>query len=253
MRRKTPSYKKSISFDRFFTVIRSITIRYHFSLFLSAYFVFLARSAAMSAASGPGLSEVDTAEVTVERSDQDRETIYRIFSGDCVVEWILRDFEKGVIKHASRCAVPLAEQLPLLKKICAEFFSRKENAQAFRILFWGTLEPERKPSSLEMPFRLALAARQSPGWDAIKGKPKNGDINRFVRDLANRERIYPELKELFAHFQKSVTLAVVEKVRVQRAGDLPFYDRLKQHGVQAADRLPFDCMAWFSVSSFSQE
>jgi hypothetical protein len=43
----------------------------------------------------------------------------------------------------------------------------------------------------------------------------------------------------------------VEKVRVLEAGKLPFYDQLKQKGVAATDRLPFDCMAWFSLSALS--
>ena len=80
------------------------------------------------------------------------------------------------------------------------------------------------------------------------GKPKKGDINRFVKDLANREMIYPELKELFDGFNRSIRLSTVEKVRVQEAGQLPFFDQLQQQGIQAGDRLPFDCLVWFSVS-----
>jgi hypothetical protein len=37
------------------------------------------------------------------------------------------------------------------------------------------------------------------------------------------------------------------------AGKLPFFDALTMHGVQAKDRLPFDCQAWFSVSSPQQQ
>jgi hypothetical protein len=44
----------------------------------------------------------------------------------------------------------------------------------------------------------------------------------------------------------------VEKVRVLEAEKLPFYARLKQKGVTPADRLPFDSMAWFSISPLSQ-
>ena len=132
------------------------------------------------------------------------------------------------------------------------FFGHDKNAQAFRTLFWGGLEAERKPASQELPLRLALAAYQSPGWDVKKGKPKNGDINGFIKNLADREPIYPELKELFRRFDRHITLASVEKVRVLEAEKLPFYGQLKQKGVTAADRLPFDCMAWFSISALSQ-
>ena len=82
-----------------------------------------------------------------------------------------------------------------------------------------------------------------------KGRPKNGDINGFVKDLANRQMIYPELKELFEGFHKSITFSCAEKVLVLEAGKLPFFDQLKPHGIKASDRLPFDCMAWFSVSA----
>jgi hypothetical protein len=60
--------------------------------------------------------------------------------------------------------------------------------------------------------------------------------------------IYPELKELFERFQRTIRFSCAEKVLVTEAAKLPFYDQLKQRGVKASDKLPFDCMAWFSVS-----
>jgi hypothetical protein len=65
--------------------------------------------------------------------------------------------------------------------------------------------------------------------------------------------IYPELKELFARFHKSITFSCAEKVLVQKAGELPFYEQLQQQGVKAADKLPFDCMTWFSIAAVSQK
>lgn len=50
-------------------------------------------------------------------------------------------------------------------------------------------------------------------------------------------------------FRRDIRLAHVEKVRVQEAGKLPFYGLIKHKGIGAADRLPFDCMAWFAVSA----
>ena len=192
-------------------------------------------------------SAEETAKVVVEFSALDKTTTYRIVSGDCTIEWIVRDSEKHVVKHRSQCAAPLKRQLPLLTKICTEFFSNDMNAQTFRTLFWGGLEPEMKPASLELSLRLALAAFQSPGWDVKRGKPRKEDINRFVRDLANREMIYPELRDLFEGVGRGITLRTVEKVRVAKAGQLPFFDQLQQQGIKAGDRLPFDCMAWFSI------
>jgi len=139
--------------------------------------------------------------------------------------------------------------IPLLEKICAEFFSKDKNAQAFRTLFWGRLEPDTPNGSRELSLRLALAAYKSPGWDTKKGKPKNGDINGFVKDLANKEMIYPELKKLFERFHKSIKFSCAEKVLVLKTDKLPFYEQLKQQGVKAADKLPFDCMTWFTIAA----
>lgn len=192
----------------------------------------------------------DAAGVSVAASALENATRYTITRGNCSITWTAYSSElnKGVVKHSSQCLEPLSSQLPFLTEICRDFLERDLNAAAFHTLFWGGLVPERGPASLEMPLRLALAAYRSPEWDAKKGKPRKGDINRFVKDLANRELIYPELKELFARFQRSITLASVEKVRVLEAKKLPFYDQLRQQGVQAEDKLPFDCMVWFSVS-----
>jgi hypothetical protein len=186
----------------------------------------------------------------VEVNELDNATHYRTSRGDCAITWIAyhAELNKGVVKHRSQCPEPLSSQLPMLTAICEAFLNRDRNAPAFRTLFWGGLVPESSPASLEMPLRLALAAYKSPGWDAKNGRPKNGDINGYVKDLANRELIYPELKELFRGFHRAITLSAVEKVRVLEARKLPFYDQLRKQGIKAADKLPFDCMAWFSVS-----
>jgi hypothetical protein len=187
--------------------------------------------------------------VVVEHSSDWNATIYKISDRNCTIEWIARNAEIGVIKHSAECALPLAEQMPLLEKICSEFFSKDKNAQAFRTLFWGRLEPDVPNGSREISLRLALAAYKSSGWDAKRGKAKNGDINGFVKDLANKEMIYPELKKMFERFNRNIKFSCAEKVLVQRADKLPFYEQLKQQGVKAGDKLPFDCMTWFSVSS----
>jgi len=196
-------------------------------------------------------SEQNSSAVTVKYSDLDNATIYSISSKDCAIEWIARNSEIGVIKHLAKCTtVPLSQQLPLLARICTEFYSKDKNSQSFRTLFWGRLTPdESKPALQELSLRIALAAHKSPGWDVKRGKPKKGDINAFVRDLANAEMIYPELKELFERFQKKITFSCAEKVLVAKAGKLPFFDQLNLHGIKASDRLPFDCMTWFSVSA----
>ncbi|MFH1977111.1 MAG: hypothetical protein ABIJ52_16435 [Pseudomonadota bacterium] len=222
-----------------------------FSLVMGACFVLFACPTVLGDNSGLNTlsqnSEQNLSTVTV--NNVDNTVIYSISAGDCTIEWIARNSEIGVIKHRTRCTVPLSQQLPLLTQICTEFFSKDKNTKEFRTLFWGRLTPDgSRSSSQELSLRLALAAHKSPGWDVKRGKPKNGDINGFVKDLANRANIYPELKELFERFHKSIKFSCAEKVLVSKAEKLPFFDQLKQHGIKASDKLPFDCLTWFSIS-----
>jgi len=196
--------------------------------------------------------ECRTAEVMVERNADYAETTYSISCKNCRIEWIARDAEVGVVKLWSQCSLPLSEQMPLLNRIYDQFLRSDRNARALRTLFMGEIDPDAETGSREMSIRLALAAHKSSGWDARKGEAKNGDINGFVKDLANREMIYSELKELFARFQQNVKISCVEKVLVQEAGKLPHFDHLKKHGVQASDKLPFDCMTWFMISALQE-
>jgi len=244
-------------FGRSKSVLRKTQQRSLFSLILAACFVLLVCSSGLGnnteSNTQPQPAEQNTAKVIVEHSSQWNATIYKISNGDCTIEWIARNSEIGVIKHSAECTLPLAEQIPLLEKICAEFFGKDKNAQTFRTLYWGRLEPDIPNGSRELSLRLALAAYKSPGWDTKKGKPKKGDINGFVKDLANREMIYPELKELFGRFHKSIKFSCAEKVLVLKAEKLPFCEQLKQQGVKATDKLPFDCMTWYSVAAVSQQ
>ncbi len=193
--------------------------------------------------------------VAVEQSPYHDAEIYGISDRDCTIKWHVysTDLNKGVIKHWSRCGAPLSEQVPWLSAIFGEIVRRDANAAAFRTLFWGGLMPEQGPSAMELPVRLALAAFRSTGWDAKRGKPRNGDLNGFVRNLANEADIYPEIKSLFQPFSRAVTIASVEKVRVLPAGKLPFRDALVKLGVGPKDKLPFDCLLWFRVTATDKD
>jgi hypothetical protein len=257
MQQKNTCPAARLSFSRMAKALHSVKQRCLFALMTAAGFVLLFCTPGMGGSDGPAApprpAGSDTAEVAIELSSQWNATIYKISAKDCTIEWIARNAEPGVIKHSAECTVLLSEQIPLLEKICKQFFSKDKNAQAFRTLFWGRLEPDIPNGSGELSLRLALAAHKSPGWDAKRGKPKNGDINGFVKDLANSDMIYPELKELFERFYKSIKFSCAEKVLVLKAGNLPFYQQLQQQGVKAAEKLPFDCMAWFSISAGSQK
>ena len=222
-----------------------------FSILLSACFVLLicgvGQPQTRASVIDPVLSANTSPQVSVERSESDHATVYSVTSGECTIQWIVRDNEKHVIKHWSQCAAPVAEQLPLVTQLAVAFFSADENTQASR-LFWGRLVSEDETRSSELSCRLALAAHAFPGWDAKKGRAKNGDDNGVVKHLGNSAMIYPELKALFERFHKSMKIAYVEKVCVMKAKQLPFFDQLKQQSVKADEKLPFDCMTWFSIT-----
>jgi len=187
-------------------------------------------------------AESTPSEVIIERSTDDNATTYYISHKDCRIEWIARDAEVGVVKLWSQCALPLSEQMLLITRIYTEFLRTDKNARALHMLFLGEIDPDTATGPRDMSIRLALAAHKSPEWDAQRGEARNGDINGFVKDLANREMIYPELKELFGRVHQSIKVSCVEKVLVQRAEILPYFDQLKKRGVKASDKLPFDCM-----------
>jgi len=224
---------------------------------LSIYFLLLVFSGGRGNCAEPNIKSLplgkDDAIMVVKHDISDNETVYSISSKDCTIKLIARNSEIGVIKQWSQCTALLADQIPLLTKIYAEFFSKDKNAQIFRTLFWGRLELDNPNVLRELSLRLALASHKSPGWDGKRGRPKNGDINGFVKELANRAMIYPELKELFEGFHKRIQFSCAEKVLVLKAEKLPFFDQLKRQGVKGSDRLPFDCMAWFSVSAIIEK
>ena len=186
--------------------------------------------------------------VEVVRDTAFDETTYRSTAGGCSVAWTVRAVEPQVVIQRRRCGASLAAQLPLMQAVGEAFFRQDPHAAVFRTLFWGRLAPdETRAGPQEMACRLALAAHRSADWDARQGRPLRGDLNGFVRQLANAAPIYPELADLFGRFNCQIEFASAEKVLVMRADKLPFYDRLKGAGVAAAERLPFDCLTWFSV------
>jgi hypothetical protein len=87
------------------------------------------------------------------------------------------------------------------------------------------------PIDWTLSERLTLAAGKSPLWDRVKGRPRSGHENKFVKEIANQAMIYPELKEMFARHGYEIEVSAVEKV---------FID--------PQTKLPYDCLTWFSLS-----
>jgi hypothetical protein len=202
----------------------------------------------------PEVRETNQDDVAVERNSELRETQYSIAAGDCRIVWTVFDTElnRGVIRHRANCSLALSEQAPLVEKLLRKVISANGGATEFRTLDWGRLYPD-GPKDETMAVRLALAAMRSADWDAAKGLPRNGDINRWARKVANDASIYQELRPVFLPSGLEIQLTAVEKVLVLQAGELPFYEDLRVNGVRAEDRVPFDFQAWFSLRTVGTE
>jgi hypothetical protein len=188
-------------------------------------------------------------EVTVEHRPDLGETRYSIAAEACRIWWTVyaTELNRGVIHQRAACGLPLAEQVPLISKLLHRVIESDAEAARFRTLSWGRLYPD-PPRDSTLAARLALAAKRSAQWDPVRGVSKTGDVNGFIRQLAQEASIYEELRPLFRASGLEIRLAAVEKVLVLPAGRLDFFATLRAAGVQTRDKVPFDCIAWFSIT-----
>lgn len=191
--------------------------------------------------------------VQVERDAAARQTRYTITTRNCKICWTEYESEtnNGVIRHRSDCGLAPGGQAPLIAKLLARVVKTSAEAARFRTLSWGRLHPDGARDAT-MAVRLALAARRSAEWDAVRGAPRGGDINAWARNLSNDAMIYEELRSVFREAGLEIRLSGVEKVLVLEARRLPFHERLREGGAQPGDKLPFDFQAWFSVRPASR-
>jgi hypothetical protein len=189
------------------------------------------------------------ATVTVTFDTESRETTYTATSGACRVDWILSGFEinRGVVRHRSRCGLPLPQQIPLISAVMDRVLAEARGADEPRTLFWGRLCPDGQ-QDYTLSMRLALAAKRSKLWDATRGRPRTGNVNLLVRQLANDAQIYGELRAMFRNRGLDIQVAAVEKVLISPAGQLPFFVQFPKGEVNDADNLPYDCLTWFSIA-----
>ncbi len=202
---------------------------------------------------GPAAAGVASDKVSVKHDSRSRETAYTATLGDCSIVWTTfeTDINRHVIRSRVDCGLALREQVPLIGMLLNKVMSGAPAPPGYRTLDWGRLLPDGAKDAT-MSLRLALAAKRSVEWDVSKGEPRNGDINGWVRRLANEALIYPELLTVFRQSGLEVRLSAVEKVLVLPAQKLPFYADLRARGVRASDKLPFDCQAWFSMGPAGQ-
>ncbi len=187
-------------------------------------------------------------DVLVEHDAGLQETHYTVAAGNCRIIWTVpaNEVNRGGIRHRPDCGLPLAEQAPLIRKLLRKVLASDPLAREIHTLGWGRLYPD-GARDLTMPARLALAALRSPEWDAARGAPRGGNINEWVRKLANESRIYDELRPVFSESGLEIEISSVEKVLVSPAGALPFFEKLREAGTREQDKVPFDCQTWFSV------
>jgi hypothetical protein len=174
------------------------------------------------------------------------ERVYEITAGACRIRWTVArsGVNEGVAQHRAECSRPLSEQIGLNSRILDTVLAGEP---AFRTLFLGGLK-----AFPELSLRMALAAKRSPGWDVVRGRPKaSRQIDAYVLNMlaAAETTVFPEWKQLFERKDLRFAVSGVEGVSVGTAGALPYFQELSTHGVKSTDRVPFDGLIWFSVKS----
>src|SRR3954470_554983 len=172
------------------------------------------------------------------------ETTYAIESGSCRIRWTVArsGVNQGIAQYRAECALPLSEQVALNARILDRVLASEPS---FRTLFLGRLKP-----FPELSVRLAVAATRSPEWDAKRGRPKSSrPLIPFMLGVFSSmgPAVFTEWKRLFEEKHLSFAVSGVEKVSVAAAGTLPSFPQLTAQGVTAGDRVPFDCLIWFSA------
>ncbi len=159
--------------------------------------------------------------------NEPNETIYSI--GGIPIEFeVYHGINEGVWRIRSASDQPLGRQIEVIGKLLDRALSDQKKPP--RTQFIGRLE-EAIGNDREMSKRLALAAKGSNLWDANRGRAMDRNDNRTVTKILNDAGVCRELTELFRTRGLEIKVSGVEKVLI---GD---------------DRLPFDCMTFFSVSS----
>jgi len=172
------------------------------------------------------------------------ETTYEIESGSCRIRCTVArtGVNQGIAQHRAEGALPLPEQIALNARILDRVI---ESEPTFRTLFLGRIK-----SFPELSVRLAVAAKRSPEWDASQGRPtSSGPLAPYVQGVlsASEPAVLADWKQLFEAKHLGFAVSGVEEVSVAAARTLPYFPQLMAQGVTARDRVPFDCLVWFST------
>ena len=173
------------------------------------------------------------------------DTTYEVRSGSCRIRWTVArsGVNQGIAQHRAECSLPLSEQIALNSRILDQVL---ENEPTFRTLFLGRLAP-----FPELSVRLAVAAKRWPEWDTHRGRPRSTKpVATYLTDVvvSSESPVFTEWRRLFEERHLAFSVSGMEKVSVGAAGALPYFSQLMAHGVTAGDRVPFDCLIWFSAA-----
>jgi hypothetical protein len=155
-----------------------------------------------------------------------KETVYALEDKSISLTTDDTEGDEHILHLRSRSELPLKEQVAIISRIVKKL----PKERGFRTFFVGRLI-HAFGADKTMSERLSLAASKSPLWDQAKGDPRIGHENKFVKEIANRAMIYPELKEMFASHGYEIQVSTVEKVLID-----------------PQTKLPYDCITWFSLS-----
>jgi hypothetical protein len=185
---------------------------------------------------------------SVSSTSDRRGTTYSTAEGPCRVTWVVatEGIDRGFVAHRPDCPWPPAGQARLIGRILDAIGREPAVFQSLRTLGWGRLHPDGAQDAT-FPTRLAVAALRTPAWDGRAGRPVSGDINGFVKHLANEAGVFGEIQSVFAARGLTVAVTSVEKVLTSRTGDLPYLSALVREGASPSARVPWDAQVWFSI------
>jgi hypothetical protein len=166
-------------------------------------------------------------------------------TGSYTVSVYLNELNRGVFRYRYKGTNPLQLQIEAMQTVLNTVFKDTSLHINLHTFIWGALSKSAQNDFL-MSKRLVLAAAKSDAWNKKTGKPFKGHENPFVLKLANQAQIYPELSTLFRKFGYKTKVSGVEKVFIQPAEKLHFWDEISGRA-NKNDKLPFDCQTWFSI------
>ncbi|KAA3610176.1 MAG: hypothetical protein D8M58_06905 [Calditrichaeota bacterium] len=167
-----------------------------------------------------------------------------------VIEVFLSDLNKGIMRYRYEGERQLSQQIKPIRNLLEHVFADSSISNEFTTLQWGSLIRSEKNDFI-MAQRLAMAAAQSNKWNKSSGKPFQGHENTFVQIIANEQNIYPELTDLFNELGYKIEISGVEKVFIQTAVKLPFWENISGQ-VNENAKLPYDCQTWFKIVKDTQ-